>query len=69
MEGIKFDKDIESRLKALSERIGKPRNFLIQEAIRLFLDEIEDYEIALSRLQDENDLIVSSEEMRKRLGL
>ena len=69
MEGIKFDKDIESRLKALSERIGKPRNFLIQEAIRLFLDEIEDYEIALSRLQDENDPIVSSEEMRKRLGL
>lgn len=69
MEGIKFDKDIESRLKALSERIGKPRNFLIQEAIRLFLDEIEDYEIALSRLQDETDPIVSSEEMRKRLGL
>ncbi|MDL1972099.1 MAG: anti-toxin [Deltaproteobacteria bacterium] len=66
---IKFDKDIEEKLKALCERTGKSRDLIIQEAIKLFLDEIEDYEIALSRLQDENDPIISSEEMRKRLGL
>ena len=66
---IKFDEDIEERLKALCERTGKSGDLIIQEAIKLFLDEIEDYEIALSRLQDENDLVISSEEMRKRLGL
>jgi len=66
---IKFDEDIEEKLKALCERTGKSGDLIIQEAIKLFLDEIEDYEIALSCLQDENDPIISSEEMRKRLGL
>lgn len=69
MLAVRLDKDIESRLEKLAKETHRPKSYYVREAVRLYLDEQEDYEIALSRLHDHSDNIISSDEMRKRLGL
>ncbi len=69
MLAVRLDKDIERRLEKLAKETNRPKSFYVREAIKLYLDEQEDYEIAISRLHDHTDNLISSAEMRKRLGL
>ncbi|MCI0469681.1 MAG: ribbon-helix-helix domain-containing protein [Nitrospirae bacterium] len=69
MLAVRLDEEIESRLEKLAKETHRPKSYYVREAVRLYLDEQEDYEIALSRLHDHSDKIISSIEMRKRLGL
>lgn len=69
MLAVRLDKDIERRLEKLAKETHRPKSFYVREAIKLYLDEQEDYEIAISRLHDHSDKLISSAEMRNRLGL
>lgn len=69
MLAVRLDEDIEMRLEKLAKETHRPKSYYVREAVRLYLDEQEDYEIALSRLHDHTDKLISSAEMRKRLGL
>ncbi|MCL4518379.1 MAG: ribbon-helix-helix protein, CopG family [Thaumarchaeota archaeon] len=57
------------RLDRLAKAIDKPKSQLINKALEEYLEEYEDYLIALDRLNDKNDRIISGKEMRKKLGL
>ncbi len=69
MLAVRLDDDTERRLEKLAKETHRPKSYYVREALRLYLDEQEDYEIALSRLHDHSDKLISSNEMRKRLGL
>ncbi len=69
MLAVRLDDDTERRLEKLAKETHRPKSYYVREAVRLYLDEQEDYEIALSRLHDHSDKLISSNEMRKRLGL
>jgi RHH-type transcriptional regulator, rel operon repressor / antitoxin RelB len=43
--------------------------YIMKKALESYLDEYSDYLIALERLHDKDDRVISSQEMRKRLGL
>ena len=66
---LRLDKELEERLDSLSKKTKQSKSHCAKEAIRLYLDEREDYEIGLSRLQDHADKTISAKEMKKRLGL
>lgn len=53
----------------MAKAIDKPKSQLINKALEEYLEEYEDYLIALDRLNDKNDRIISGKEMRKKLGL
>lgn len=53
----------------MAKVIDRPKSQLIKKAIDEYLDEYEDYLIAIGRLNDKNDKIISEKEMRKKLGL
>jgi RHH-type rel operon transcriptional repressor/antitoxin RelB len=59
---------MEKRLNRLSKRTGRPKSFYARKAIEEFLDEQEDYLIAISRLE-ENLPSIPMAEVVKRLGL
>lgn len=69
MIAVRLDKDMERRLEKLAKDTNRTKSYYVKEAIKKYLDEQEDYEIALSRLHDHSDKLISSDEMRKRLGL
>jgi RHH-type transcriptional regulator, rel operon repressor / antitoxin RelB len=68
MLAIRLPDDIEARLRALAERTGRSKSFYVREAVREHLDDLEDYYLAVQRLEDRLPSI-SLEEVERRLGL
>jgi len=65
---IRLNDDLENRLIALSQKTGRPKSYYVRQAIQAFLEEKEDYLLAISRLEKNNPRI-SLAELEKKLGL
>ncbi len=66
---VRIRDDLASKLSEISEETERPKSFHVQKAIEAYLSEIADLQIALDRLHDPSDQIVSLENMRKNVGL
>lgn len=55
-------------LEELARTTDRPKSFLIQKALDAYLSEYADYQVALDRLRDKDDPVVSAAELRKRLA-
>ena len=58
-----------SELDELASLLGRSRSSLINEAIESYLTEYNDYLLALHRLLDKDDDIISSSDLRESLGI
>ncbi len=65
---VRLSPELEARLNKLAKRTGRPKAYYAKKAIAEFLDEQEDYLIAVSRLEDQLPLI-SLDKVIKRLGV
>lgn len=66
---LRLPGDLAKGLDRLAEITERPRSYLIRKALETYLAEYADYQIALGRLRDKDDPLVTSQELRKRLGL
>ena len=55
-------------LDELSKATDRTRTYFIEKALESYLAEHADYRVALDRLLDKDDPVISSAEMRKRIG-
>jgi RHH-type rel operon transcriptional repressor/antitoxin RelB len=55
-------------LEKLSKMTDRPKTYFIEKALDSYLAEHADYQVALDRLRDKDDPVVSSAELRKRIG-
>ena len=69
-KGIIFraSEELYNDLNWLSKEINRPKSFIIRKALELFIEEYVDYLIALDRLRDKDDKIITSKEMRRRIA-
>ena len=65
---VRLSASLEARLSKLAKRTGRPKAFYAKKAIAEFLDEQEDYLIAIARLEENLPSIPLAEAV-KRLGL
>jgi RHH-type rel operon transcriptional repressor/antitoxin RelB len=65
---LRLSEDIAMQLDEIAETIDRSKSYLIKKAIEQYLKEYADYQIALDRLNDKDDKIISTNEMRKRLA-
>ena len=65
---VRLSPKLEKRLNRLAKRTGRTKTFYVTRAIAEFLDEQEDYLIAVSRLEDELPS-VPFDKVAKQLGL
>jgi RHH-type transcriptional regulator, rel operon repressor / antitoxin RelB len=56
---IRLPRDIAKKLDALAKRLERSRTFIVKKAIEEYLEEYEDYLVAVHRLRDQNDALVS----------
>lgn len=56
-------------LDSVAVATKRPRIYLIRRALETYLVEHADYQIALDRLRDKDDHVVSKKALRARLGL
>jgi len=66
---VRLPNNLAEQLDSMSKETERPRSFIIQKALESYMEDYADLQIALDRLHDKGDEIVSSKEMRKSLGL
>jgi RHH-type transcriptional regulator, rel operon repressor / antitoxin RelB len=66
---LRLPENLLKPLDKLSENSERPRTYLIKKALENYLEEYQDYQIAMDRLHDKNDEIISPAELRKKLGI
>ena len=58
-----------TQLDEVAQETERSRSFLVQKAVEFYLEEYADLQVALDRMRDKDDEVISSAEMRKILGL
>jgi len=62
---VRLPEDVAKRLNELAKSIERPRTYIVTKALREYLEEYEDYLIAMHRLNDKNDRVISGKELAK----
>ena len=65
----RIPENLAKRLDSIAEETERPRSFVLQKALEAYLDDYADLQVAMDRLRDKADTIITSAEMRKSLGL
>ena len=65
---LRLDEEIANQLEDKAKTTDRSKSHLIREAIEQYVAEYADYQIALDRLNDLHDEIISSKEMRELLA-
>ena len=66
---VRLPEEVEARLDALARKTGRTKTFYVREAIVEHIEDLEDYFLALERMQNPEGDPVSLEDVIARLGL
>ncbi|MCK9230893.1 MAG: ribbon-helix-helix domain-containing protein [Syntrophales bacterium] len=66
---VRLPKNLANHLDMIAKETERSRSFIIQKALESYIEDFADLQIALDRLHDKGDEVVSAKEMRKSLGL
>ncbi|PSN87629.1 DNA-binding protein [Candidatus Marsarchaeota G2 archaeon OSP_D] len=62
---VRIPAELAERLNELAKTLDRSKTYIITKALSQYLEEYEDYLIALHRLRDKDDRLVSEEELAK----
>ncbi len=66
---LRVEDQLNRKLQRLAKETERPKSYFIKKALELYLQEYEDYQIALARQADKDDEILTMAQMRKALGV
>ena len=66
---IRLGERLDRKLQRLAKDTERPKSYFIKKALELYLDECEDYRIALARRADKDDEALTLAQARKKLRL
>lgn len=66
---VRLTEDMVGALDRVARATERSKTYLIRKAIETYLAEYADYQVALDRLRDKDDAVLTSAELKKRLGL
>jgi RHH-type rel operon transcriptional repressor/antitoxin RelB len=66
---VRLPKNLADQLDGIARETERPRSFIIQKALESYIEDFADLQIALDRLHDKGDAIISGNELRESLGL
>ena len=65
---VRLREETAKALEKLSRLTDRPKTYFIEKALESYLREYADYQVALDRLRDKDDPVISSPELKKRLA-
>ena len=68
MLAVRLDSSVEDKVSRLAKETGRSKSYYVKEAINNYLEEREDYLLALAVLEKE-ETRTSIDDVRKELGL
>lgn len=66
---IRLPDELAKQLDGIAKETERPRSYIIQKALESYIEDYADLQIALDRLHDKTDPIISSKELKKTLAL
>jgi RHH-type transcriptional regulator, rel operon repressor / antitoxin RelB len=66
---IRLPENLAKELDHIAEETERPRSFHVQKALETYIEDFADVQIALDRLRDSKDPVISGRDLRKSLGL
>ena len=66
---VRLPKELSEQLENIAKETERPRSFIIQKALESYMEDYADLQVALDRLHDKADPVVSGKETRESLGL
>jgi len=66
---VRLPKPLADRLDSIAKETERPRTYIIQKALESYMEDYADLQVALDRLHDKTDPVISGKELRKSLGL
>jgi len=66
---VRLPKDIIERLDDIARDTERPRSYIIQKAIESYIEDYADLQVALDRINDNADKVMSVKELRASLGI
>jgi RHH-type rel operon transcriptional repressor/antitoxin RelB len=66
---VRVTDTLAGELEDVAKEAERPKSFIIQKALEAYLEDYADLQIALDRLRDTSDAVVSGKDLRKSLGL
>lgn len=66
---VRLPEKIMRELDEIASLLDRPRTYIVRKALENYLEEYADYLLALDRLRNKDDAIISSRELREELGL
>jgi len=66
---VRLPKTLADQLDSIAKETERPRSYIIQKALESYIEDYADLQVALDRLHDKADPVVTGKELRKSLGL
>jgi len=66
---VRIPDELASKLFEIARETERPKSFHVQKALEAYLSELADLQVAIDRLHDTADPVISVEDMRKELEL
>lgn len=66
---VRLSKGESKALNSVVRLTERTKTYILKEALHSYLKEYVDYQIALDRLNDKDNAIISTKEMRKLIGI
>lgn len=66
---IRLPKSLVDQLDDIAKETERPRSYIIQKALESYIEDYADLQVALDRLHDQTDPVISGKDLRKSLGL
>jgi len=60
---VRLPEDVAKRLDRLAKSLDRPKTYIVTKALSEYLEEYEDYLVAVHRLNDKNDRVVTEKEL------
>ncbi len=66
---IRLPKALADWIDSIAKETKRPRSYITQKAIESYMEDYTDLEVAMNRLHDKTDTVISGKELRKSLGI
>jgi RHH-type rel operon transcriptional repressor/antitoxin RelB len=66
---MRLPEELVKQIDDIARESERPRSFIIQKALESYLEDYADLQVALDRLRDKTDPVISDKDMKKALGL
>ena len=66
---VRLPNVLAEKLDSIAKETERPRSYIIQKALESYMEDYADLQVALDRLHDKRDPVISGKDLRKSLGL